>query len=123
MKMQTLITTSLLAVVLMAGTLPAGAGQKRTFGFTGQVDAFNRGGGTLVVDDQVFHISESTRVHKRRGAKGTLSHIRPGTRIGFYPGSGGGIPHQRNLDPAEKLESPARIRCNAGPVRLQRLTG
>jgi hypothetical protein len=89
MKMQALITTSLLAVALMTGTLPAGAGKKRTFGFTGQVDAFNRGGGTLVVDDQVFHISESTRVNKRRGAKGTLSHIRPGTRIGFYPGSGG----------------------------------
>jgi len=86
MKMQTLITTSLLAVALMAGTLQAG--QKRTFGFTGQVDAFNRGGGTLVVNDQVFHISEATRVHKRRGAKGTLSHIRPGTRIGFYPRTG-----------------------------------
>ena len=89
MKVQTLITASLLAVALMAGVFQAGAGQKRTFGFTGQVDAFNRGGGTLVVDDQVFHISESTRVYKRRGAKGTLSHIGPGTRIGFYPGSGG----------------------------------
>jgi len=105
MKMQTLITTSLLAVALMAGTLQAG--QKRTFGFTGQVDAFNRGGGTLVVEDQVFHISEATRVHKRRGAKGTLSHITPGTRIGFYPGSGGSshineiwiLPRNRHIQP------------------------
>ena len=105
MKMQTLITTSLLAVALMAGTLQAG--QKRTFGFTGQVDAFNRGGGTLVVEDQVFHISEATRVHKRRGAKGTLSHITPGTRIGFYPGSGGSsnineiwiLPRHRHIQP------------------------
>ena len=43
----------------------------------------------LVVEDLVFRISESTLVHKRRGGKGTLSDIRPGTRIGFYPGSGG----------------------------------
>jgi hypothetical protein len=94
MKIHIVITASLLAVLLTAGPCQAGGkawkkAQQRTFGFTGQVDAFNRGGGTLVVDDQVFHISESTRVHKRRGAKGTLSHIRPGTRIGFYPGPGG----------------------------------
>jgi len=89
MKMQTLSTASLLAVVLMAGAFQAGADQQRTFGFTGQVDAFNRGGGTLVVEDQVFLISESTLVRKRRGGKGTLSDIRPGTRIGFYPGSDG----------------------------------
>jgi hypothetical protein len=87
MKMHRLITASLLAVLLTAGTCQAGAGHKRTFGFTGQVDAFNRGGGTLVVEDQVFRISESTLVHKRRGAKGTLSDITPGTRIGFHPGS------------------------------------
>ncbi len=96
MKMQTLITAPLLAVVLMAGAFQAGAGQQRTFGFTGQVDSFNRGGGTLVVEDQVFRISESTRVHKRRGAKGTLSDITPGTRIGFYPGSAGSS-HVNNI--------------------------
>ena len=89
MKMQALITAPLLAVVLMAGALQAWAGQQRTFGFTGQVDSFNRGGGTLVVEDQVFLISESTLVRKRRGGKGTLSDIRPGTRIGFYPGQNG----------------------------------
>ncbi|MGB5408006.1 MAG: hypothetical protein WBN43_14595, partial [Thiogranum sp.] len=96
MKMQTLITAPLLAVVLMAGAFQAGAGQQRTFGFTGQVDSFNRGGGTLVVEDQVFRISESTLVHKRRGAKGTLSDITPGTRIGFYPGSAGSS-HVNNI--------------------------
>lgn len=93
MKIHIVITASLLAVLLTAGPCQAGGkawknAQQRTFGFTGQVDAFNRGGGTLVVNDQVFHISEATRVHKRRGAKGTLSHIRPGTRIGFYPRTG-----------------------------------
>ena len=66
--------------------------QHRTFGFTGQVDAFNRSGGMLVVDDSVFHIDESTLVHKRRGGKGTLSDIRPGTRIGFYPDAGTSAP-------------------------------
>jgi len=107
MKMQTLITAPLLAVVLMAGAFQAWAGQQRTFGFTGQVNSFNRGGGTLVVEDQVFRISESTRVHKRRGAKGTLSDITPGTRIGFYPGSGGSshvneiwiLPRNRHIQP------------------------
>jgi len=89
MKMHSLITASLLTVLLTAGAFQAGAGQQRTFGFTGQVDAFNRGGGMLVVEDLVFRISESTLVHKRRGGKGTLSDIRPGTRIGFYPGSYG----------------------------------
>ena len=93
MKMHSIITASLLAVLLTAGTCQAGGGHKRTFGFTGQVDALNRGGGMLVVNDQVFHIDESTRVHKRRrGAKGTLSDITPGTRIGFYPGSNASSP-------------------------------
>ena len=96
MKMHSLITASLLAVLLTAGTCQAGDRDKawkkkqpRTFGFTGQVDAFNRGGGMLVVDDQVFHISKSTRVHKRRRGKGTLADLTPGTRIGFYPRSRG----------------------------------
>ena len=89
MKLQTVITASLLAVVLMAGACQAGADQQRIFGFTGRVDAFNRGAGKLVVEDQVFRITESTLVQKRRGGQGTLSDIRPGTRIGFYPGSDG----------------------------------
>jgi hypothetical protein len=93
MKIQRLITASLLAVLLATGASQAGdkarkKGQQPTFGFTGQVDAFNRGGGMLVVEDMVFRVDESTRVHKRRGAKGTLSDITPGTRIGFYPRSG-----------------------------------
>ncbi len=94
MKIQHLITASLLAVLLAAGTCQAGdkgwkKGQQPTFGFTGQVDAFNRGGGMLVVEDTVFRVNDSTRVHKRRGTtKGTLSDITPGTRIGFYPRSG-----------------------------------
>jgi len=94
MKMHSIITASLLAVLLTAGTCQAGdrakawkKGHQRTFGFTGQVDAFKRGDGTLIVNDQQFHIDESTRVHKRRRGKGTLSDISPGTRIGFYPGS------------------------------------
>lgn len=101
MKIQHLIKASLVVALLSAWSYPAGADQQRhsrfaahkgadqqrTFGFTGKVDAFNRGGGMLVVEDSVFHIDESTRVHKRRGRKGTLSDLRPGTRIGFYPGS------------------------------------
>lgn len=59
-----------MAVVLAAGTSRAGdkawkKGQQPTFGFTGQVDAFNHGGGMLVVEDTVFRVNESTRVHKR----------------------------------------------------------
>lgn len=88
MNRHTLINTSLLTVALLAGAVQAGADQLRQFGFTGEVNTFNRGGGTLVVEDLVFHISESTLVHKKRGGKGTLSDITPGTRIGFYPGQG-----------------------------------
>ena len=88
MKMRLVITASLLAVALASGSAQAGPWKKHTFGFTGQVNSFDRGGGTMVVEDLVFRISESTRVHKRRGKKGRLSDIRPGTRIGFYPGQG-----------------------------------
>ena len=89
MKMRLVITASLMALLLAAGGAQAWPGKGRTFGFTGEVNAFNRGAGTMVVEDMVFPISESTRVHKRRGKKGTLSDIRPGTRIGFYPRRGG----------------------------------
>ena len=78
------IMISILAMLLSAGALAdqqrhsrfaahSGGIQHRTFGFTG--------------DDSVFRVDESTLVHKRRGGKGTLSDIKPGTRIGFYPGS------------------------------------
>lgn len=88
MKRHNLVTISLLAFALLIKTLPAGADQQRQFGFTGEVNTFNRGAGNVVVEDLLFHISEATLVHKKRGAKGTLSDITPGTRIGFYPGSG-----------------------------------
>jgi hypothetical protein len=86
MKMRSLSTLLLLAVVLAAGTCRA-EGLQRAFGFNGSVDSFNRGGGMLVVGDLLFHISESTLVHARGGGRGTLSDITPGTRIGFYPGT------------------------------------
>lgn len=89
MKLQTLFKASLLSLVLAAGTFQAWAGQQRVFEFTGQVNAFNRSGGTLVVEDLVFRVLESTQVYKPRGTKGMLSDIKPGTRVGFYPGSGG----------------------------------
>ena len=103
MKIKHSILTSILAVLLSTGALAdqqldsryssmAGNSQHRIFGFTGKVDAFNRSGGMLVVDDSVFDIDESTLVHKRRGGKGTLSDIRPGTRIGFYPDAGTSAP-------------------------------
>jgi hypothetical protein len=85
MKIRTLITTAVLSVVLGTGTFQVNADQQRTFGFTGEVNSFNRSAGTLVVDDLVFHITDATLVHKKRGARGTLSDIAPGTRIGFYP--------------------------------------
>jgi hypothetical protein len=88
MKRHTLIIAALLGTALLTGMTPAGADQQRVFGFTGEVNYYNRGEGSLVVDDLLFQISESTLVHKKRGAKGTLSDISPGTRIGFYPGSG-----------------------------------
>lgn len=88
MKLHTLITTAFLSVVLGTGTFQVNADQERTYGFTGEVNSVNRGAGTLVVDDLVFHITETTLVHKKRGARGTLSDITPGTRIGFYPATG-----------------------------------
>jgi len=96
MKIQRVIKTSLLTVALMAVIVPAGADQQRSFGFTGEVNSFNRGAGSLVVEDLVFHISESTLVHKKRGGKGTLSDVTPGTRVGFYPG-GGATPYLSEL--------------------------
>ncbi len=103
MKIKRSIITTMLAVLLSVGAsadqqrhfrfaTQASDAKHRTFGFTGQVDALNRRGGMLVVEDSVFHISESTLVHKRRGRKGTLSDIRPGTRIGFNPDANGSSP-------------------------------
>lgn len=90
MKKQTLLTTSLLAAALMAGTCQAGSGRDRTFGFAGEVDAFDRSSGTMVVDDLMFRFDEQTLVHRNPGHKGTLSDLSPGTKIGFYPESGPG---------------------------------
>lgn len=90
MKKHSILTTSFLAAVLMAATCQAGSERQRTFGFAGEVNTFNRGSGTLVVEDLMFRFDEDTLVHKSRGGKGTLSDISPGTRIGFYPQSGAG---------------------------------
>jgi len=91
MKRHALLVSALLAGALVSGTCQAGSdGRQRTFGFAGEGNSYNRSGGTLVVEDLVFHISESTLVHRSRGGRGTLSDIAPGSKIGFYPGSGAG---------------------------------
>ncbi|GMQ83983.1 MAG: hypothetical protein BMS9Abin06_0731 [Gammaproteobacteria bacterium] len=85
MKMRSLFAISLLLSGLLTGISQASAGQQRTFGFFGEVDSFDRGEQLLVIDDQVFRISDSVRVHKKKGQKATLSAIRPGVKVGFYP--------------------------------------
>lgn len=85
MKMLSLLSISILVTGLLAGLNPAYADQQRTFGFVGEVNSFDRGNSMLVIDDRVFWISDSVRVHKKKGKKATLSEIRPGVKIGFYP--------------------------------------
>ena len=82
------LTIPLLTVALVVWGLQAFGDQKVTFGFTGEVNAFNRSEGTLVVEDLVFRISEKTLVHKKRNTQATLSDLTPGTRVGFNPDLG-----------------------------------
>ena len=88
MKRHTWLKALLTALVLATGTFQAQADRQRVFGFTGEVYSFDRGDGLLVVEDSVFRVSEAIRIHKRGGAIGTLSDITPGTKVGFYPGTG-----------------------------------
>jgi len=85
MKMRSLLSISLLVSGLLIAVSPVSADQKRTFGFFGEVDSFDRNNLTMVVDDRVFRISDSVRVYKKKGQKGTLSEIRSGVKVGFYP--------------------------------------
>jgi len=85
MKIRSLVSISILVSGLLAGFGPASADQKRTFSFVGEVDSFDRSNHMLVVDDHVFRVSDSARVHKKKTQKATLSEIRPGVKIGFYP--------------------------------------
>lgn len=88
MKMRNLLSISILVSGLLTGINPAAADQKRTFGFFGEVDSFDRSKQLLVIDDHVFSISDSASVHKKKGHKATLSDIRPGVKVGFYPRNG-----------------------------------
>ena len=88
MKPNKYIQTLLISIVMTTGALAAQTGQQTVFGFFGAVDSFDRSHGTLIVDDLLFHINESTLVYKKKGQKGTLSDIRPGVKVGFYPDGG-----------------------------------
>jgi|GEM_PF-3521621 len=85
MKMCSLLSALFLTLGLLIGANPTLADQKRTFGFFGEVDSFDRTKQMLVVDDRVFRIDDSVRVHKKKGRKATLSDIIPGVKVGFYP--------------------------------------
>ena len=85
MKMRSLFLTSFLVLGLLTGVGQVSAEQKRAFGFFGEVNSFDENNLTMVVDDQVFKITDSMRVYKKKGLKGNLSDIRPGVKIGFYP--------------------------------------
>ncbi|GMQ89645.1 MAG: hypothetical protein BMS9Abin09_1155 [Gammaproteobacteria bacterium] len=87
MKMRSLLSISLLISGLLTVISPVSADQKRTFGFFGEVDSFDRNNLTMVIDDRVFRFSDSLRVYKKKGQKGTLSEIRSGVKVGFYPGN------------------------------------
>lgn len=88
MKLYRLLTTSLLTAVLMGSALLVNASQDRVFGFVGDVNAFDRSNGTIIIEDLLFRTSESTIVRKKNGSRGTLSDLIPGTKIGFYPQGG-----------------------------------
>ncbi len=88
MKLQTLFTTSLLAVVLTAGAFSAHAERQQSFGFFGEVNSFDRRTGTLVVEDLVFRTNEKTLVHKGKRRKAVLTDIRRGHKVGFNPRAG-----------------------------------
>ncbi|MFQ5642391.1 MAG: hypothetical protein ACE5FQ_01690 [Thiogranum sp.] len=121
MKMRSLISTLLLVSGLLAGLNPAWADRQRTFGFTGEINSFDRDSSTAVVDDRVFRISDKVRVYKGKGLSATLSDIRPGVKVGFYPKPTGDSGQNAYIDAIWIL--PANWKNNRrhsdGPVRLQ----
>ncbi|HHH45265.1 MAG TPA: hypothetical protein ENK49_14120 [Gammaproteobacteria bacterium] len=86
MNIHKLVSIFILGSGLLAASGQASADQKRSFGFVGEVNSLDRGNSVLVVDDRVFHISDDVRVHSSKtNKKSTLSAIRPGVKVGFYP--------------------------------------
>ena len=85
MKMRSLLSISFLILGLLTGISQVSAGEKRTFGFFGEVDSVDHGNLTMVIDDQVFQVRDSVRVYSKKGQKGRLSDIGPGVKVGFYP--------------------------------------
>ncbi len=94
MKMHSVLKKLVLGFVLMAAAGMATADRQRVFGFFGEIDSFDRGSRLLVVDDRVFRLADDVRVHTKKGRKGVLSDIRPGSKVGFYPSGRGDGRHQ-----------------------------
>lgn len=85
MNIRKLVSIFILGSGLLAVSGQASADRNRSFGFVGEVNSFDRSNAVLVVDDRVFHVSDQVRVHNPGAKKSTLSAIRPGVKIGFYP--------------------------------------
>ena len=101
-----------MALVVASGM--ASAERQRQFGYSGQVDSFDRGSGLLVVDDRSFWLGDDTRVHGWKGRKGSLSGIHPGIKVGFYPD---GVGRHIQVDEIWVLPSNWTVK-REGPVRL-----
>lgn len=86
MKKHSVLEKLVLGCVLIAAVGMTSAGERRSFGYSGEVDSFDSTSRLLVVDDHVFQLTDDVRVYMKKGREGQLSSIRPGVKVGFYPG-------------------------------------
>jgi hypothetical protein len=100
MKIRTLITTAVLSVVLGTGTFQVNADQQRTFGFTGEVNSFNRSAGTQKTWRQGHAVGYCTRDQNR---------LLPC----YQPRFNG----ERDLGAARQLEGGTRLRARARQLK------
>lgn len=85
MKLRKNLLTLLIALMIPAGALEAKGGRfiPESFDFQGTVDYIDLANGTVVVDDSVYHISNSTRVHGKKSKGNKASDLQVGQYVGF----------------------------------------
>lgn len=90
------ILTLLIMLMIPAGVLGAKGGNfvPDTFDFQGTVDYIDLANGKIVVDDSVYYISSSTRVHDKKSKGNKTAALKVGQYVGFdAERSGAGRPY------------------------------
>jgi len=98
MKKHSVLEKLVLGCVLIAAAGMTTAGERRSFGYSGEVDSFDSSSRLLVVDDRVFQLTDDVHVYMKKGHEGRLSSIRPGVKVGFYPGGRDNGKHRTYID-------------------------